>query len=82
VLRIGHDHGELFAEHVPHRDPAASRTLDHDREALIPGGVIADAFYPMGYGNPGVLLRILSEILSVPLAGKDKKPGDPKPRIN
>ena len=30
----------------------------------VPGGVIADAFYPKGYGNPGVLLRILSEMLS------------------
>lgn len=82
MLRIGHDHGELFSEHDPDRDPVASRTLDHDREALVPGGVITDAFYPKGYGNPGVLLRILSEMLSVPLASKNEKPGDPKPRIN
>ena len=32
----------------------------------IPGGVIADAFYAKGYGNPGVLLRILSEMTSAP----------------
>ncbi|HLK09472.1 MAG TPA: response regulator [Candidatus Angelobacter sp.] len=43
----------------------------------VPGGVIADAFYAKGYGNPGVLLRILSEMLSAPLAGKDEKPGEP-----
>ena len=33
---------------------------------VIPAGVIADAFYPKGYGNPAVLLRILSEMLSTP----------------
>jgi CheY-like chemotaxis protein len=32
----------------------------------VPGGAIADAFYAKGYGNPGVLLRILSEMTSAP----------------
>jgi CheY-like chemotaxis protein len=48
----------------------------------VPGGMTADAFYAKGYGNPGVLLRILSEMLSVPSACRDEKPEDPKPLIN
>jgi hypothetical protein len=48
----------------------------------VPGGVIADALYPKGYGNPGVLLRILSEMLSAPAVCEDEKLGQAKPTIN
>jgi len=48
----------------------------------VPGGVIADAFYPKGYGNPAVLLGILSEMLSVPAANAVENPKQSKPRIN
>ena len=40
----------------------------------VPGGVPADAFYPKGYGNPGVLLHILSEMLRVPGANDGENP--------
>jgi len=33
----------------------------------VPGGAISDAFYAKGHGNPGVLLRILSEMTSAPV---------------
>jgi CheY-like chemotaxis protein len=45
-----------------------------------PGGVIADALYPKG--NPGVLLLILSEMLSAPGVCVDEKLGQAKPTIN
>ncbi|HSK42624.1 MAG TPA: response regulator [Candidatus Binatia bacterium] len=45
----------------------------------VPGGMVADAYYPKGYGNPGVLLRILSEMLRAPAANDGKKS---KPRIH
>jgi len=48
----------------------------------VPGGVIADAFYPKGYGNPGVLLRILSEMLGAPAANAAETPTQSKPRIH
>lgn len=44
---------------------------------MIPDGVIADAFYPKGYGTPGVLLRILSEMLSAPAADAAENPKQP-----
>jgi len=48
----------------------------------VPGGVIADAFYPKGYGNPGVLLRILSEMLGAPAGNAIETPTPSKPRIH
>jgi hypothetical protein len=29
----------------------------------VPGGVIADAFYPKGYGTPEMLLRIVADLI-------------------
>ena len=46
----------------------------------IPGGVIADAYYPKGYGNPGALLRILLEMTSAPDAMNN--PGGTESHIN
>jgi CheY-like chemotaxis protein len=34
----------------------------HSGEA-VPGGVIADAFYPKGYGTPEMLLRIVADLI-------------------
>lgn len=48
----------------------------------VPGGVIADAFYPKGYGNPGVLLHILSEMLRAHAAIADETPRQSEPRIH
>jgi CheY-like chemotaxis protein len=45
-------------------------------------GMIADAFYAKGYGNPGILLRILSEMTSAPAAHAIDNPGQPESRIN
>ena len=57
---------ELFSE-VRQQFPNISLVAmsgNYETGEEIPGGVIADAFYPKGYGNPGVLLRILSEMIS------------------
>ena len=48
----------------------------------VPGGVPADAFYPKGFGNPGVLLRILSEMLGATAANAAETPGQSEPRIH
>jgi hypothetical protein len=48
----------------------------------IPAGITADAFYAKGYGNPGVLLRILSEMVSAPAVCAHEKPGQAKPVID
>ena len=48
----------------------------------VPGGVIADAFYPKGYGNPGVLLRILSEMLGASATNDGENPRRSGPRIH
>lgn len=47
--------------------PVVAMSGDYETGDAIPGGVIADAFYAKGYGNPGVLLRILSEMISAPV---------------
>jgi CheY-like chemotaxis protein len=46
--------------------PVVAMSGAYETGDAIPGGVIADAFYAKGYGNPGVLLRILSEMTSAP----------------
>jgi CheY-like chemotaxis protein len=48
----------------------------------VPGGVMADAFYPKGYGNPGVLLHILSEMLGATAGNAVDNPRQSKPRIH
>jgi CheY-like chemotaxis protein len=48
----------------------------------VPGGIIADAYYAKGYGNPGVLLRILSEMLCAPAGSTVDNPGQSEPRIH
>jgi len=39
----------------------------HSGEA-VPGGVIADAFYPKGYGTPEMLLRIVADLVQTSAA--------------
>jgi CheY-like chemotaxis protein len=47
---------------------------------VVPDGVIADAFYAKGYGNPAVLLSILSEMIRAPRAHEN--PAQSIPFIN
>ena len=61
--------GFELLSHVRQRFPKLSVVAmsgAYETGDAIPGGAIADAFYAKGYGNPGVLLRILSEITSAP----------------
>ena len=51
---------------------------DYETGDDVPGGMIADAFYAKGYGSPGILLRILAEMICV----RDEKPGQAKPLVN
>ncbi|MGZ7057540.1 MAG: response regulator [Candidatus Angelobacter sp.] len=48
----------------------------------VPGGVIADAFYAKGYGNPGILLSILSEMTRAPLTHDVENPRPSESFIN
>ena len=57
--------------------PIVAMSGDYETRDDVPGGMIADAFYAKGYGNPGVLLRILSEMVSVPAAAQLKSPDKP-----
>lgn len=57
---------ELFSE-VRQQFPGVSLVAmsgNYETGDQVPGGMIADAYYAKGYGSPGVLLRILSEMLS------------------
>jgi CheY-like chemotaxis protein len=54
----------------------------YETMGAIPGGVIADAFYPKGYGNPGGLLHILSEMLSASAAHAVENPTHSESRIH
>ena len=57
---------ELFSE-VRQQFPSVSLVAmsgKYETRDQVPGGMIADAYYAKGYGSPGVLLRILSEMLS------------------
>ncbi len=57
---------ELFSE-VRQQFPSVSLVAmsgNYETGDQVPGGMIADAYYAKGYGSPGVLLRILSEMLS------------------
>jgi hypothetical protein len=47
---------------------------------VVPDGVIADAFYAKGYGNPAVLLSILPEMIRAPRAHEN--PAQSIPLIN
>jgi two-component system, OmpR family, response regulator MprA len=49
---------------------------------VVPDGVIADAFYAKGYGNPTVLLSILSEMTRARKARVVGKPAQSTPFIN
>lgn len=55
-------------------------SASYETGETVPDGVIADAFYPKGYGNPGVLLRILSAMTSAPDAVDN--PGRTESHIN
>ncbi len=55
-------------------------SASYETEDTVPDGVIADAFYPKGYGNPGVLLRILSAMTSASDAVNN--PGRTESHIN
>jgi len=57
---------ELFSE-VRQQFPSVSLVAmsgNYETGDQVPGGMIADAYYAKGYGSPGVLLHILSEMLS------------------
>ena len=57
---------ELFSE-VRQQFPSVSLVAmsgNYETGDQVPGGMIADAYYAKGYGSPGVLLRILSEMLN------------------
>ena|SRR5579859_4803853 len=57
---------ELLTE-VRHQFPGVSLVAmsgNYETGDQVPGGIIADAYYAKGFGSPGVLLRILSEMLS------------------
>jgi hypothetical protein len=47
----------------------------------VAGGMIADAFYAKGHGHPGILLRILAEMISVPAECAEGEPGQGEPLI-
>jgi len=64
------------------RLPVVAMSGDYDTRDDVPGGMIADAFYAKGYGSPGILLRILAEIISVFAGCGDEKPGQAEPLIN
>jgi CheY-like chemotaxis protein len=49
---------------------------------MVPDGVIADAFYPKGYGSPKVLLSILSEMTTAPQTHDVESSGQAKALIN
>jgi CheY-like chemotaxis protein len=59
--------------------PVVAMSGDYETGDAIPGGVIADAFYAKGYGNPGVLLRILSEMISGPIEHAANNPRQTAP---
>lgn len=59
--------------------PVVAMSGAYETGDAIPGGVIADAFYAKGYGNPGVLLRILSEMTSAPAEHAVKNPRQTAP---
>ena len=46
------------------RVPLVAMSGHYETGDQVPGGIIADAYYAKGYGNPGVLLRILAQMLS------------------
>jgi CheY-like chemotaxis protein len=52
----------------------------YDTGEVVPEGVIADAFYAKGHGNPAVLLSILSEMTRA--RRTHAVPGQPAPFIN
>jgi CheY-like chemotaxis protein len=58
--------------------PVVAMSGDYETRDDVPGGMIADAFYAKGYCSPGILLRILAEIISV----RDAMHGQAKPLIN
>jgi CheY-like chemotaxis protein len=57
-------------------------SASYETGEMVPDGVTADAFYPKGYGNPGVLLRIIAEVLSARAANAAKNLAQAKPFIN
>jgi hypothetical protein len=59
--------------------PLVAMSGNYETRHDIPSGITADAFYANGYGNPGVLLRILSEMVSAPAVCAHEKPGKPSP---
>src|ERR1051326_8164646 len=43
--------------------PVIAMSGAYDCGDAVPGGVIADAFYPKGQGNPGELLRVVADLI-------------------
>jgi CheY-like chemotaxis protein len=60
------------------RLPVVAMSGDYETGDDVPGGMIADAFYAKGYCSPGILLRILAEMICV----RDEEPGQAKPLVN
>jgi CheY-like chemotaxis protein len=63
----------LVRQHFP-KLPIIAMSGNYENRDEVPGGMMADAFYPKGYGTSGVLLRILSEMLSAPAASELTNP--------
>jgi CheY-like chemotaxis protein len=63
------------------RLPLVAMSGSYETRDDVAGGMIADAFYAKGHGHPGVLLRILTEMISVPAVCGEEEPRQGKPLI-
>jgi len=61
--------------------PLVAMSGSYETRDDVAGGMIADAFYAKGHGHPGVLLRILAEMISVPAVFAEEESGQGKPLI-
>src|SRR5438270_2431840 len=61
--------------------PLVAMSGNYETRDDVAGGMIADAFYAKGHGHPGILLRILAEMISVPAVCVEEEPGQGKPLI-
>jgi len=61
--------------------PLVAMSGNYETRDDVAGGMIADAFYAKGHGHPGILLRILAEMISVPAVFGEEGPGQGNPLI-
>jgi len=61
--------------------PLVAMSGNYETRDDVAGGMIADAFYAKGHGHPGILLRILAEMISVPAECAEEEPGQGEPLI-